>query len=1593
MSESRKTVRFSFQADANTEGLERFRKEFENLNKSVPLAEASIRAAREDIRQFGEQNGQSAASVRAIIEALKSLERQAKQGGKSIQLVKEDLRGYVAVLDEIENGDQRRAAAAEAAATATRRAADATREADERARRLNQTLNDTPRNTFNGIAAQVGILREGIGDLNHRSDELINRLTKIRQLEIISGRRTAVNDVVANNQAYSSGTISGGYGSFGQMRELPNTIAADQLRVSETTKALQNLEEGTESYTRAMRELVQAQEALNQKQQQFATNSRTTEQITAERTRLTQAAAATGEQYTGALNQTYLQSLERDVQSRHSTYNANRDTGSAAVMEARDRRFQAELADFDARLTERRRASQEREAAERTRRERQRVNQRRLADTGQMFSAIAAGGLFGGPEAAIGAGIGGVIGGAPGAWAGSSIGLGASSARMAISGITDYSAQVDRLNIALKGVTQTQAEYSAALTAISRITADFNIPIADSTKGFTQLSASVIGAGGTVKEAEIVYRGLSSAIKATGGDTEALNGAILAATQVFGKGKVSAEELQGQIGERLPGAVAAFAKATGRTLPQLQKDLEQGVVGLNDFLKFNVQLIKDYSGGADSVAKSSQDAGARLQVALADMRVTIGRELQPIGAEIQESLVDALVKNGPTLIAVAKGLAGALKFVADNAEGIGQVAVALASFQVAKVAITGTAIAATAASAAFTATATTGTAAAVSTTAVGKAAAVASIGLNKARVAMVSLVAAWVPALVLTLAVKGLIDFLDAAGKAKAAIESLKAAQNAPVGEDFLTRTGGAAQSFEKRAQQAQQIAKDLEYQKARLRQAQAGLAEAESRVFGFGGAYKQKEDIKRFQAEIAAAEKQVQNLTTNYRAVVGDMSRKSPGAADANARGPFADPEGKKGKDKADAEARKAEAARQAALRQQEQNDAAQRRQDELRDRNLVNLADARWKHERDLARDLYEYQTQLDEMRFENFKNKFTTSGERDAAGFAGELAQGLIGLFKEIKSLNDGVTEAERTLKTARAMAAISERYFQLEASATSTPWGGGGDAAGKLLGAANKNLGLFAGQTERCADAIRKLFEEAGIAIGVTKKAWDGLPSGPRLASSFFGSDIGQRVSRKEDLRPGDLVGFDRTYGRWPAGVQTHVGMYAGGGMMYDHSSSKGLVKRSLETFPGKFLYGVRPEALQSATAAGGPSRPLPGSVAGQNRNIRDDGGVQIAEADLAAAKARRDALVKEVREKASLLVTGATQEFSAGIREENQALSDQIQELQTRNRLVAEGFDSRFIENEMQRIALTRDHNREITALTAAFENSAQALTKATGDEREGNNLRAIGNQIVSERNVLFAEQIAKLRKLRELELQEEPFNFRGSVRDGITGYIDSIGSLNDAVKNLTTGGISGLADAFTDLAITGKASFRDLTVSILQDTARMIIQQIVMVQVLKIVQAALGFNSPASASGIGSITSLAFSPGLQLGAGGAALSPQLFAKGDAFGANGIVPFAKGGIFDSPTLFRFAKGGRMETGVMGEASPEAVMPLTRGPDGSLGVKATGMGGGNTYQVSIAVDASGSPAQGDPAKAAALGRELKAAVDARILELKRPGGLLS
>jgi phage-related minor tail protein len=74
------------------------------------------------------------------------------------------------------------------------------------------------------------------------------------------------------------------------------------------------------------------------------------------------------------------------------------------------------------------------------------------------------------------------------------------------------------------------------------------------------------------------------------------------------------------------------------------------------------------------------------------------------------------------------------------------------------------------------------------------------------------------------------------------------------------------------------------------------------------------------------------------------------------------------------------------------------------------------------------------------------------------------------------------------------------------------------------------------------------------------------------------------------------------------------------------------------------------------------------------------------------------------------------------------------------------------------------------------------------------------------------------------------------------------------------------------------------------------------------------------------------------GIGGLVQGLLPFADGGSFSQGRVMPFANGGVVSGPTTFPM-RGG---TGLMGEAGPEAIMPLARGPDGKLGVRSAGGG---------------------------------------------------
>ena len=106
-----------------------------------------------------------------------------------------------------------------------------------------------------------------------------------------------------------------------------------------------------------------------------------------------------------------------------------------------------------------------------------------------------------------------------------------------------------------------------------------------------------------------------------------------------------------------------------------------------------------------------------------------------------------------------------------------------------------------------------------------------------------------------------------------------------------------------------------------------------------------------------------------------------------------------------------------------------------------------------------------------------------------------------------------------------------------------------------------------------------------------------------------------------------------------------------------------------------------------------------------------------------------------------------------------------------------------------------------------------------------------------------------------------------------------------------------------------------------------------------------GEGPGGSAASASTMTSGGTNPGFLLGGA---------AYGAAFEGGNVIPFARGGVVDRPTLFPMARG----MGLMGEAGPEAVLPLRRLPSGRLGVESGGGqargGGGHTVSVNVVVN---------------------------------------
>ena len=195
-------------------------------------------------------------------------------------------------------------------------------------------------------------------------------------------------------------------------------------------------------------------------------------------------------------------------------------------------------------------------------------------------------------------------------------------------------------------------------------------------------------------------------------------------------------------------------------------------------------------------------------------------------------------------------------------------------------------------------------------------------------------------------------------------------------------------------------------------------------------------------------------------------------------------------------------------------------------------------------------------------------------------------------------------------------------------------------------------------------------------------------------------------------------------------------------------------------------------------------------------------------------------------------------------------------------------------------------------------------------------------------------------------------SFGSQMQTKLKTFTDSIKTVQESMADVVVKGIKGMEDALVTFVTTGKLSFRSLANSIIADMARVAIQQMITKPFTNFLDGLFGN-----------------------------------ANGNAFVDGKVEKYAYGGIVKKPTIFPMANGG---IGLMGEQSPEAILPLRRGANGKLGVQSTGGGFGN---IVVNVDASGSSVEGSQQGGRELGRVLAVAIQSELVKQKRPGGILA
>lgn len=211
----------------------------------------------------------------------------------------------------------------------------------------------------------------------------------------------------------------------------------------------------------------------------------------------------------------------------------------------------------------------------------------------------------------------------------------------------DASAGAERLRTTLDF--STGGNSAKEIEYLRGVTYRLGLEFTSTAKAYGQFAAAAKGTSLEGDKARAVFESVAKASAVMGLSADDTSGVLLALQQMISKGTVQAEELRGQLGERLPGAFQVAASAMGVTTAELGKMLEQGQVIADDFLpKFAAALEKNLGG-------ASEKAADRLDASLNRL----------------SNAWDRLKQNGGDS-GVSKFMAGQYEILADGLNGVAE---------------------------------------------------------------------------------------------------------------------------------------------------------------------------------------------------------------------------------------------------------------------------------------------------------------------------------------------------------------------------------------------------------------------------------------------------------------------------------------------------------------------------------------------------------------------------------------------------------------------------------------------------------------------------------------------------------------------------------------------------------------------------------------------------------------------------------------------------------------------------------------------------------------------------------------------------------